>query len=301
MTLMQLVYFCEVAKTRQFTAAANNLYVAQSSLSHAIHELENELGVPLFIRYPNKSISLSDYGQAFLPFVENALNVLDTGKYEIESMKNPQFGKVKISFFFSIALTTVPYLIKQFHADNPDNHIKLDFQVNHNWVDLRDSLLRGNCDLVISCNNLTSNVESKPFAYQKIVLIVPVDHKLAEQEFVTVKELENENIIAIDPNSNLDNAMKRMFSDAGITPNLTYVSDWTTSEIHISAGEGIGFSSDIPVDERYLKKLPISDTEAIMPMYLSWPTNRKLSQATTFYRDYLLNYSVEKGMHSLIF
>ena len=49
MTLLQLKYFLEAARTGSFTMAAKNLFVAQSSLSYAIHELEHELGVPLFV------------------------------------------------------------------------------------------------------------------------------------------------------------------------------------------------------------------------------------------------------------
>lgn len=301
MTLMQLKYFCEVAKTKHFTAAANNLYVAQSSLSYAIHELESELGVPLFIRCNNKSISLSNYGQAFLPFAESSLRTLDEGKNEVESLKSPLYGKVKIAFFFSVALTVMPCLIKQFRADNPDNHIKFDFEVNHSWTDLRDFLLRGRCDLVISCNQLSANIESRQFALQKIILIVPKAHPLAEKSYVTIQDVQNENIIAIDPTSNLDMAIKNMFVAENITPKLSYATDWTSSQLHISAGDGVGFSVDVSVDENYLVKLPVAHPKAVMPLYLSWPANRKLSQATAFYRDYLFEVCRTENPENLIF
>lgn len=53
MTLTQLEYFLEIARTRSFTEAASNLFVSQSSLSYAIRELENELDVSLFVRRLN--------------------------------------------------------------------------------------------------------------------------------------------------------------------------------------------------------------------------------------------------------
>ncbi len=301
MTLMQLRYFLEVSKTRHFTAAANNLYVAQSSLSHAIHELENELGVPLFIRCNNKNVSLSNYGQAFLPYVEKIMQTLEEGQNEVEGLKSPLYGKVKISFFFSVALTTIPFLTRRFRSDNPDNHIKLSFEVNHNWSDLKDLLIRGRCDLVISCNELSSNIESRQFGFQKIILIVSKDHPFASRESVTIQEIAGENIIAIDPNSNLDCAIKNMFSSEGITPKITYVTDWTSSQLHISVGDGIGFSTDVPVDEKFLKKIPVDHPGVLMPLYISWAKNRKLSQATTFYRDYLLKFAMDEGMDKLIF
>lgn len=54
MTLQQIKYFLEVAKTQNFTVAAKNLFVAQSSLSYAIRELERELAIPLFVRHIKK-------------------------------------------------------------------------------------------------------------------------------------------------------------------------------------------------------------------------------------------------------
>lgn len=301
MTLMQLKYFCEVAKTRQFTAAANNLYIAQSGLSYAIHELERELGVPLFIRYNNKSISLSNYGQIFLPFVEKALQALEEGKNEIERVKSPMYGKVKVAFFFSVALTAMPYLANRFYADNPENHIKLNFEVSHNWTDLREFLLRGHCDLVVSCSDLSSNVESRQFAIQKIILIVPRSHPLAIRDNVVIRDIQDEPIIAFDPNSNLDMTVKDMFASEQIKPTFSYVKDWTTAQLHISAGEGVGFSTDIPVDDRYLVKVPVDHPKAEMPIYLSWANNRQLSQATEFLRDYLLNLAPEESFEDLIF
>lgn len=68
MTLQQIKYFLEVAKTQKFTLAAKNLFVAQSGLSYAIHELEHELGVPLFVRNANKKVTLTEYGEKYLPY-----------------------------------------------------------------------------------------------------------------------------------------------------------------------------------------------------------------------------------------
>ena len=113
MTLTQLKYFCEVARMRHFTAAANNLYVAQSSLSYSIRELESELGVSLFIRRPNRKIDLTPYGKALLPYAEASLKMIEDGESEIISMKSSLYGKVKLEFFFSVAMTFAPVLISR--------------------------------------------------------------------------------------------------------------------------------------------------------------------------------------------
>lgn len=286
MTLTQLKYFCEVAKTKHFTAAANNLYVAQSSLSYSIRELEAELEAPLFMRRPNKQIALTEFGQALLPYAEAGIKTLEDGKDEIISMRNPMRGKVKIGFFFSVAFTVVPYLVRQFALDYPDSEVTLETAVYHNWADLRDTLLRGQCDLVISAGNITSECESAVIARHRIVLTVPKNHPFASLESVSPAELKHEKLLAIDVNSNMDLAIKEMFKAEGITPHMTYVSDWTSQQLAVLAGHGLALSTDVPVDDKFLVKVKLDSPKSIMPLYLTWPCNRKLSQVTTFVKNY---------------
>lgn len=301
MTLTQLTYFCEVAKTRHFTAAANNLYVAQSSLSYAISELEAELSAPLFIRRTKKQVELTNYGQTFLSYAEAGLKMFEDGKSELESMKTKLQGSVKIGFFYSVALTAAPSLVRRFLADHPDSQITFDFEVNHNWINLKEALKQGRCDMIISAGNLTSGCESAYIAGQQIVLLLPNNHPLAIREKITVAELKEEKLIAIDANSNLDKLMKEMFKSTGIDPDMTYVSDWTSQQVRVSMGDGGALTTNIPVDESLLRKIPIEHPKAIIPLYLSWPDNRQLSQAAVFFRDYLIRQTQSSDKAALIF
>ena len=63
MNLQQLYYFRTLAEIRSYTRAAAKLIVTQPSLSHAINDLEGELGVPLFIR-DNRHVTLTRYGES---------------------------------------------------------------------------------------------------------------------------------------------------------------------------------------------------------------------------------------------
>ena len=72
MTLQQLIYFREVADTRNFTKASKNLNVTQSALSYSIISLERELELPLFIRSCGRKIELTSYGSVLLPMAAQA-------------------------------------------------------------------------------------------------------------------------------------------------------------------------------------------------------------------------------------
>lgn len=78
MNLLHLRYFAELAQTLHYTRAAERLCIAQPSLSHAISQMEAELGVPLFEKV-GKSIVLTHYGEQFLACAQQTLMTLDNG------------------------------------------------------------------------------------------------------------------------------------------------------------------------------------------------------------------------------
>ena len=78
MNLYYLRYFVKLAHVQHYTRAAEQLCITQPSLSHAIAQLEKELGVPLFERTGRKT-TLTRFGEEFLPCAEHTLASLDAG------------------------------------------------------------------------------------------------------------------------------------------------------------------------------------------------------------------------------
>lgn len=89
MNLRQLQYFKTIAELEHYTRAAEKLYVSQSNLSHSIQELEDELNVEFFVR-KGRNIKLTKYGELFLPYVSQALNLLDTGVAPTPGLYQPK-------------------------------------------------------------------------------------------------------------------------------------------------------------------------------------------------------------------
>ena len=83
MELRQIHYFIEVAKREHVTEAANVLHVAQSAVSRQIVNLEEELGVPLFIR-EGRNVRLTPIGRIFLEHMKEAVQVIENAKREVE-------------------------------------------------------------------------------------------------------------------------------------------------------------------------------------------------------------------------
>ena len=76
MQMQQLRYFLEIAKEKNISAAAKNLYLSQPSLSQQMRKLEEELEIPLLIRH-SKSVSLTDAGEQFALHARRILGGVD--------------------------------------------------------------------------------------------------------------------------------------------------------------------------------------------------------------------------------
>lgn len=85
MNLKQLYYFKRLAETEHYTEAASSLFITQPSLSHAISELEKELGVALFAR-KGRNVKITQNGKRFLPYVEDALASLENGRMTLQKI-----------------------------------------------------------------------------------------------------------------------------------------------------------------------------------------------------------------------
>lgn len=85
MNLKQLYYFKRLSETEHYTEAASSLCITQPSLSHAISELEKELGVALFARQ-GRNVKITQNGKRFLPYVEDALASLENGRMILQKM-----------------------------------------------------------------------------------------------------------------------------------------------------------------------------------------------------------------------
>lgn len=119
MNLQQLYYFQAISRLKNYTKAAEQLLVAQSSLSHSIGDLERELGVPLFFKV-GRNIDITEYGKQFLIHVDRITAELELANQELKNMLNPNMGKIRIALAYTVSNRFIPNMIKGFY-ENEDN------------------------------------------------------------------------------------------------------------------------------------------------------------------------------------
>lgn len=291
MTLQQLIYFREIASTLNFTRAAENLYVSQSNLSHAIHVLERELGAPLFARQNGKKVILTSYGQEFLPYVNAVLHDLDRGRERIKQLQDPLSGVVRIAYGYVNGVPLVSKLFRQYYRDNPDRDISLQFQINDGTKKIEQLMLSGETDLAFIASPGSGSLNCLPVATQELVVALPKDHPLAGYPSLTIEDIRSELLLGYHPGGNLIDRITEMFADCGCHPNFDdFLTGWSEEIAYISMGRGIGILPRIPVNEDEIVLVPLNHPKSRRDLYIYWPKDPPLTPAAEFVRQYCIRY-----------
>ncbi|MGW3957649.1 LysR family transcriptional regulator [Streptomyces sp. NPDC004752] len=145
MQFQQLQYFVAVAETRHFTRAAEQVHVAQPSLSQQIRSLERELGADLFLR-ARGNITLTDAGAALLPLARRILADADTARHEVQELVQLRSGRVRLGATPSLCTGLLPDVLRAFHDRYPGIRLLIEESGSH---DLVRELARGALDLAL--------------------------------------------------------------------------------------------------------------------------------------------------------
>ncbi|MFF2887256.1 LysR family transcriptional regulator [Paenibacillus sp. NPDC057967] len=138
--------FLQTAKQGNLTKAAQQLHITQPSVSYAIKQMEDALGLKLFHRM-SKGVSLTEEGRSLLAYVEQSFLLLDAGQHYIREMKQLNEGELRIGASDSlIKHVLLPYL-NRYHQQYPGIRIRLSHGKSPDIANrLKDGLL--DCGIV---------------------------------------------------------------------------------------------------------------------------------------------------------
>jgi DNA-binding transcriptional LysR family regulator len=179
-------YFTVVAEHRHFGRAAEALHVAQPSLSRQIRHLEQQLGARLLDRTPQGS-RLTEAGEVFLPLARALLRSADQAAARTRAAAQPS----RITIGYTIGLIVTP-AVRQLRREHPD----ADVQTLHlDWNQPREALLDHRVDAVVTRLPLrTAGLHVTILYDEPRVLLVPLDHRLAGKESVSIDDIADEPI-----------------------------------------------------------------------------------------------------------
>lgn len=262
MNLFHLRYFVTLAEMKHYTKAAEKLCISQPSLSHAISQMEKELGVHLFEK-SGRNTTLTRFGVEFYDSAKRTLAFYDEGVASIKREVNGE-GLIRLGFVRPLGVDFVPQLAADFLANNPDKHIQFTFHTDVTGR-LTEGLSSHKFDLLFcSRPNDDYNFNYVPVKSQKLVLIVPKNHILSSKAHVNLSDTSDFPYVYFDKNSGIRSVVDKMFEDINVKPRIAY----ETEEDQVIAGlvaKGFGIAVVPYMD--LLMKLDIDILEIESPSY----------------------------------
>jgi DNA-binding transcriptional LysR family regulator len=285
MQLRQLEYFQMVCKLKSMRKTADCLNVSQPSISVAIKNLEEELGVSLIERN-SKKFQLTKEGSIFL---KRANEILERVQYSVEEMtdyRSDQIGTIKIGITPIVGAMIFPEIFERFHTQYP--HFKATF-IEEGSLVIRELLEKGEIDLgmLIIPSNLTG-LEKLTITVEPIHVCFSSHHRLRGCLSIPFEELKNEPFILFKEDTYSRQMVLAECEKHHIVPDVVFSTRQVETIIGLAeAGTGVSL-----LPERIIRKHPnISSCRLAKPMSIeigiAWNSNRYLSKASKAFIDFV--------------
>ena len=284
MELLQLRYFCVVAKHQNMTKAAAELMISQPALSKTIASLEKELGTPLFVRR-NRSIFLNRAGEILYQKIDQSINLIDDTVSEIRELSNEPFGNVRLLVLS--ASSYMPGFYIAFHQRYPFIKLQLSNYIRYEHMFMYD------CDFCITADAGFTPLAGNcvvPILTERFVLAVQKQHPLAGRGSIHLKEPAPYPFVA----SNRREDLEFYCLKAGFRPNIIAECDnGTTYEAFLRGGVGISVVPEITLGSvlpEDIVCIPLTYPVIERTISLTYDSRRRMSNAGQLFLQFCMEY-----------
>lgn len=288
MTLQQLQYFRELARTQHYTRAAEALMVSQPSLSYAMGLLEKELGVKLFQK-KGRGVVLTPAGHLFARRVDNALSELDKARTELEEYHEKQQHTLVIGYIFSLAQQVQP-MIAEFLAQPENQGAAVKQMVQHSSMAMAESLRTGKVSAAV-CITPPEGAQCCLLEEQNLQFAAAKTHPLAGAGELQLSQLLDQPLILVGESTSLRGTILDFFRRQGTEPLIGgEAEECNAAAAMASAGQGYTIlpgTRDLERDG--LVPLTVRGCRLTRPVYLAWRSqneNPLLTRLCRFAAEY---------------
>jgi DNA-binding transcriptional LysR family regulator len=191
MELRHLRYFTAVVECKGYREASRRLHIAQPSISEAVSDLEDELGLKLFAR-THRNARLTREGEIFYADAVRTLQQAETAILTAKRAAQGKVGRLSIGFIGSATLSFLPDIIRRYKLEYPNVKLAL-----HDLypVELDQAYERGEIDIAITRSlEHSTNLQSTVLLRDPLVAVLPRSRKLKSRK-IRLADLANERFI----------------------------------------------------------------------------------------------------------
>lgn len=216
MDLKKLNVFLTVSDLGNFTKAGEALGYTQSGITQMMKSLEQEVGVPLFIK-SHHGVKLTDEGLSLVPSVRSLLSASESLKQEISFMKGAKRGTIKIGAFTSCTMHWLPAIIYNFQQEYPGISFDID---EGDEKDISDWVNSRKVDIGFTSFQKHQTYHFIPVYDDPMLAVMPKDHPFAKYEEVPIEWYEGRPVIASE--YTYVNEMHQLLRTYNVKPDIKY-------------------------------------------------------------------------------
>lgn len=239
-----------VRQNFNLTEASAALFTSQSGVSKHIKDLEDELGVQLFIRKGKRILGLTEPGQALLSVVERMLIDAENIKRLADEFNRIDEGTLTIATTHTQARYILPPIVNLFKKQFPKVHLVLQ---QASPAEIVEMLLQGQADIGIATEALTTedNLAGIPYYTWQHSIIAPNEHPLAQLKNITLNDLVQHPIVTYHEGFTGRSKINQAFIDAQLDADIVMSAlDTDVIKTYVELGMGIGIINSIAYDEQ---------------------------------------------------
>ncbi len=286
MDLRNLRYFLTVAERGGFTAAAEQLHIAQPAVSMAIRKLEQQLGLPLFDRQ-GKQVRLTDEGEVLLRHARSILQAVDDAEREMRELHTLERGEVRVGIPSMLGSYYFPPILMAFRHRYPGIRLEV---IEAGTRKLQQMLHQGEIDMGVIVSDVPpEDLETHRFLQAQMMAILPADHPLAAEQTISYDAFFAEELVLFKEGYFHREVIDRISREAGVTPNIGFEANLIPLIKQIvSHGYGITTLLEMVVaDDPSLVAIPFAP-EVWLDLSLAWRKGHRLSRANQTFVDLVL-------------
>ncbi|MDI6619776.1 MAG: LysR family transcriptional regulator [Clostridiales bacterium] len=295
MNINQLKYVIKLADTKNFTKAAEELYISQPTLSQQVKLLEKEFGVMLFIRNRKKEVTLTEAGNDFVYYAERILSDIDKLQVALGNYCSPNSGKIRVGLLWTFGYANIDKCMNEFNKRYP--LVKIKVYINGSSV-LLDELQDNELDCAFVTGNYTKGdhdlINFDLVSQSDILAIMSKKHHLSERTYITAQDLDREMIMMVSKKSNIYPVLKKSLSVPDTNPIIIGESSQADVCLQIAeSGLAIAFTSAQVMEYangRDIKGVPFKPTIK-RNIYLATMADSYKNNIISMFREFVINYS----------
>jgi len=267
------------------TEVAQALHTSQPGVSRQIRELEEELGIELFVRVGKRLTGLTEPGEHVLPVIERLLQEAENLKRAADDFAQAGSGRLRIAATHSQARYALPPAVRDFRAHHPDVSLHLQQGSPQQIARL---LLDGEADVGIATEALAQYPElvALPCYRWTHSVVVPPGHPLLDGP-LTLPRLAQFPIVTYEPGYTGRSHIDEAFAAAQLSPHIVLSAmDADVIKTYVELGLGVGIVAAIAFDEERDRHLRAVDARHLFEDNMT----RLAVRRSAYLRDYVYEF-----------